>query len=95
MMSDSTHPTTLQREAETAVYLFDNWFDPIAACVREPVREFIQGMIEGELEATLLRPRYGRLAKNAVADGAAGGWNSSLQRISTSPALIQSSKSLR
>src|SRR6266567_8030114 len=55
-------------QAETAVYLFDDWFDPIETCVRDRVREFIQAMIEGELDATLLRPRYGRLAKHAAAD---------------------------
>ena len=47
-------------------YLFDDWFDPIEACVRERVREFIGAMIEGELDATLLRPRYERLPKNAA-----------------------------
>src|SRR5437764_5575754 len=67
MKSDTTHSTFAQPEAETAVYLFDDWFDPIETCVRERVREFIGGMIEGELDATLLRPRYGRLPKNATA----------------------------
>ena len=41
---DSSHPT-----GETAVYLFDNWFDPIEGGVRDRVREFIHAMIEGEL----------------------------------------------
>src|SRR5438067_11821345 len=68
MKSDTTHSTFAQPEAETAVYLFDEWFDPIETCVRDRVREFIQAMIEGELDATLLRPRYGRLAKHAAAD---------------------------
>jgi len=68
MKSDTTHSTFAQPEAETAVYLFDDWFDPIETCVRGRVREFIQAMIEGELDATLLRPRYGRLAKHAAAD---------------------------
>ena len=49
-----------------AWYLFDDRFDPIEACVRERVREFIGAMIEGELDATLLRPRYERLPKNAA-----------------------------
>jgi hypothetical protein len=35
--SDSSQPA-----AETAVYLFDDWFDPIEAGVRDRVREFIQ-----------------------------------------------------
>ncbi len=62
MKSDTTHSTFAQP------YLFDDWFDPIETCVRDRVREFIQAMIEGELDATLLRPRYGRLAKHAAAD---------------------------
>jgi hypothetical protein len=53
--SDSSQPA-----AETAVYLFDDWFDPIEAGVRDRVREFIQAMVEGELDAALMRPRYGR-----------------------------------
>lgn len=69
MKSDITHSKFAQPEAETAAYLFDDWFDPIEACVRERVREFIGAMIEGELEGTLLRPRYGRLSKKA-AEGA-------------------------
>jgi putative transposase len=71
MSNDTTHSTIPQRKAETAVYLFDDWFDPIETCVRDRVREFIQSMIEGELAATLLRPRYGRLAKNAGAEAGA------------------------
>jgi putative transposase len=39
---------------------FDVWFDPIEAGVRDRVRGFIQAMIEGELDETLMRPRYGR-----------------------------------
>ena len=41
--------------ADTAVYPFDYWFDPIEAGVRERVREFIQAMVEGEPDATLMR----------------------------------------
>jgi hypothetical protein len=41
---DSSQPA-----AETAVYLFDHWFDPIEAGVRERVREFIQTTVESEL----------------------------------------------
>ena len=44
--SNSSQPAT-----ETAVYLFDDWFDPIEAGVRDRVREFIQAMVEGELDA--------------------------------------------
>jgi putative transposase len=56
---DSSHPT-----GETAVYLFDNWFDPIEGGVRDRVREFIHAMIEGELDMALSRPRYARHAKS-------------------------------
>jgi hypothetical protein len=53
--SDSSQPV-----GETAVYLFDDWFDPIEAGVRDRVRGFVQAMIEGGLDETLMRPRYGR-----------------------------------
>jgi hypothetical protein len=63
--SDSSQPA-----AETAVYLFDDWFDPIEAGVRDRVREFIQAMVEGELDAALMRPRYGRRSQSSGdADG--------------------------
>jgi putative transposase len=58
---DSTQPA-----ADTAVYLFDDWFDPIEAAVRDRVRGFIEAMIEGELDAKLMRPRYGRHSKSAM-----------------------------
>ena len=63
MTSNSTKSPTLQLEAETAVRLLDDWFDPIEAGLRGRVREFIQTMIEAELEAALSRPRYGRRPK--------------------------------
>src|SRR5215469_6471305 len=64
--SDSSPPV-----ADTAVYLFDDWFDPIEAAVRDRVRGFIQAMIEGELDEKLQRPRYGRRPKSlsSVDDG--------------------------
>ena len=66
--SDSSQPA-----AETAVYLFDDWFDPIEAGVRDRVREFIQAMVEGELDAALMRPRYGRRSQSSGdADGPVG-----------------------
>lgn len=60
MTSISTPSTIPHDPAEIAAELFDNWFDPIEAAVRERVRGFIQATIEDELEATLSRPRYGR-----------------------------------
>src|SRR6266496_2464752 len=61
--SDSSQPA-----AETAVYLFDDWFDPIEAGVRDRVREFIQAMVEDELDAALMRPRYGRRSQSSSGD---------------------------
>jgi hypothetical protein len=58
--SDSSQPA-----AKTAVYLFDDWFDPIEAGVRDRVREFIHAMVEGELDAALMRPRYGRRSQSS------------------------------
>src|SRR5215510_12611990 len=60
MTNNSTTSPTLQSEAEAAVHLLDDWFDPIEAGLRSRVREFIQTMIESELEAALRPPRYGR-----------------------------------
>ena len=63
MTSHTTKPDSSQPAAEMAVDLFDNWFDPIETGLRDRVREFIQAMFEGELEAALSRPRYARQAK--------------------------------
>ena len=46
MTSNSTKSSSLQSEAEAAVPLLDDWFDPIEAGLRDRVREFIQAMIE-------------------------------------------------
>ena len=59
MTSVTTKPDFSQPAAETAVYLFDNWFDPIEGGLRDRVREFIHAMIEGELDVALSRPRNG------------------------------------
>jgi NAD(P)-dependent dehydrogenase (short-subunit alcohol dehydrogenase family) len=60
MTDNTTKSSALQSQAETAVQLLDDWFDPIEAGLRDRVREFIQTMIEAELEAALSRPRYAR-----------------------------------
>ena len=74
MTNNSTKSPALQSEAETAVDLLDDWFDPIEAGLRDRVREFIQAMIESELETALSRPRYARRPKEDPenADGASG-----------------------
>jgi transposase-like protein len=65
MTSITTKPDSLQPKAETSAYLFDNWFDPIESGLRDRVHEFIQAMIEGELDRALSRPRYARHAKRS------------------------------
>src|SRR6516162_64612 len=60
MSNNSTKSPALQSEDEMTVHLIDDWFDPIEASLRDRVRELIQVMIEGELEAVLCRPRYAR-----------------------------------
>lgn len=71
--------TTMNAEAvhpgdEATGYVFDNWFDPIEAGLRERVRGFIETMLETELEAVLARPRYGRqpAARSDETTGIAG-----------------------
>src|SRR5256885_16689093 len=74
MTSNNTKLAVLGSNAEIGVGLLDEWFDPIEAGLRDRVREFIQAMIEAELEAVLSRPRYARRPKEACgnADGASG-----------------------
>ena len=68
MTSITTKLELSQPQTETAVHLFDDWFDPIEAGVRARVRDFIEAMIETELETAVSRPRYGRRAKESSAD---------------------------
>jgi putative transposase len=72
MTSDIMKTDAAQPETEAAVQLFDDWFDPIETGMRARVREFIEELIRGELDAALARPRYGRRAMGAGADEAAG-----------------------
>src|SRR6201990_1159152 len=55
MTSNSTKLPVLGSDGEIAVGLLDEWFDPIEAGLRDRVRDFIQTMIESELEAVLSR----------------------------------------
>jgi transposase-like protein len=70
----TTKSDSSQLEAETAPQLFDSWFDPIETEVRARAREFIEEMIRGELDAMLVRPRYGRsqVTSNEGRAGVAG-----------------------
>ena len=68
----TTHPDSATHAAETAPQLFDNWFDPIEFGVRSRVRDFIETMMEEELDAVLSRPRYGRIAPDAGKEAGTG-----------------------
>jgi putative transposase len=70
MTSTTTKPDAVQPEAETASYLFDDWFDPIEAGLRDRVRDFIETMIRTEFDAALGRPRYAR--RPDASDGGGG-----------------------
>jgi transposase-like protein len=59
-------PDQPQSETETAVQLFDNWFDPIEAGLRDRAREFLQAMLEADLDEVLDRSRYARRAKRST-----------------------------
>ena len=74
-MTNITTKLESQPAAETAVHLFDAWFDPIETGLRDRVREFIHAMIEGELDLALSRPRYARHTKlpSGEAEGVVGG----------------------
>jgi putative transposase len=69
MTITTTKSDAIQPDAETAVYLFDDWFDPIEAGLRDRVRDFIETMIRTELDAALARPRYAR--RPEASDGGA------------------------
>jgi putative transposase len=73
MTSNSTKLPVLGSDVEIAAGLLDEWFDPIEAGLRDRVRDFIQTMIESELEAVLSRPRYTRRSKADPENNGAGG----------------------
>src|SRR5260370_2336930 len=73
MTSNSTKLAVLGSSAEIGVGMLDEGFDPIEAGLRDRVREFIQTMIESELEAVLSRPRYARRPKADPENEGAGG----------------------
>jgi hypothetical protein len=68
MTSHNTTPCLPRSEIETTGRLFDNWFDPIEAGLRDRTREFLQAMFEAELEEVLARSRYSRRAKPLSGD---------------------------
>ena len=68
MTSSTTTPEASQPTGDDTGHVFDSWFDVLEVEVRERIRRFIQALIEEELEATLMRPRYGRQTKEAEGD---------------------------
>jgi transposase-like protein len=72
MRTVTTNREFSQPLGESSSYLFDNWFDPIEAGLRERVRELIEEMIRSELDAVLSRRRYGRRAKTVAGEEIAG-----------------------
>ncbi len=58
MMTDSTSPAA--GAVETALFLGEDWFDPLEAGVRTRIRSFIEELLEAELDAALGRKRYQR-----------------------------------
>src|SRR3954454_5038665 len=58
MTTDTTSPAA--EAAETALFLGEDWFDPLEAGVRTRIRSFIEERLEAELEAALSRKRYAR-----------------------------------
>ncbi len=71
MTSHNTTPCLQQSEIETTERLFDNWFDPIEAHLRERARGFLQAMLEAELEEVLARPRYARKPRSGNSEAPA------------------------
>ena len=72
MKKHTTQPDSAPLPVETDPQLFDNWFDPIEFGVRSRVRDFIETMMEEELDAVLSRPRYGRIAPDAGKEACTG-----------------------
>jgi putative transposase len=62
MTSHITTPCLPQVETEATAELFDSWFDPVEAGLRDRAREFLQAMLEAELDEVLGRSRYVRRA---------------------------------
>jgi putative transposase len=63
MPSTITSLAYRQPAPTASAQLFEDWFDPIEAAVRDRVHGFIQAMIEAELDEALSRTRYARHAK--------------------------------
>jgi putative transposase len=70
MTSTTTNAEADHAAGEARGYLFEDWFDPIEAALRERVHDFIEAMIQSELDAALARPRYGRQCRRDESEAA-------------------------
>src|ERR1700693_6060233 len=70
MKNVTSKPELSHPAIESKSHLFDDWFDPIEDMIRGQVRGLIEEMVRGELDATLSRPRCGRLSGHS--EGRAG-----------------------
>ena len=66
MTSDNTTRSLPQSEIEAPERILDNWFDPIEAGVRGRVRDFLQALLEEELDEALGRSRYARRGRDGT-----------------------------
>jgi putative transposase len=71
MTSHNTTPCLPQSEIQSEGDLFDNWFDPIEAGLRDRTRDFLRAMFEAELDELLARSRYARRTKPSSGDSQA------------------------
>ena len=69
MKKHITQPDSQTQALEADPQLFNDWFDPVESAVRSRVRDFIETMMEEELDAMLCRPRYGRAAPEPGEEG--------------------------
>src|SRR5882724_11838634 len=69
MEQDSTKPSA--GAAASALFVGENWFDPLESAVRGRIRGFIEALLEEELAGVLARQRYVRAEPGGdVASGA-------------------------
>ena len=83
-----TTATPRRSKIETSEGPFDNWFDPIEANLCDRIHEFIQAMLEAELDAVLSRPRYARRAARSP-DSSAQPVSITGHRPATTPAAFE------
>jgi hypothetical protein len=79
MKSPITKPEFSQPVGDTAVYLFDDWFDPIEAQVRERVRGFIHATTCRSAQAVAELPHEFGLPADAFVNNNASAGNRAIR----------------